>query len=365
MNLVLFIVDDLRPWLGAYNVSWIHTPHIDALASEGTVFTRAFANQAVCGPSRTSFLTGRRPDTTQLYDFGSYWRDASGNFTTLPQYFREHGYETRSVGKVFHPISAMKKTGHADDVPFSWSAAPYHPPTQKFKDAAVCNNSDSDPTLSDDGQLHDNIVCPIDDAASQPGGSLPDMESATEAIRLLREELGPGTKPFLLACGFHKPHVPLKFPRSYMDAYPSMDSVPLPEAAARVKPEGMPPVAWDTWDDVRSREDVAALHVPWPYGPMPTNMTKLVRRAYASAVTYMDAEVGAVLGALEEAGLGQSTAVVLLGDHGWQLSERGEFAKYSNAEAATHVLIVRLPQTSWRATAEGGNEAGAVYRSST
>ena len=323
-NVLMLVVDDLRPWLGAYNESWISSPHVDALAAAGgTVFNHAYANQAVCGPSRTSFLTGRRPDSTRLYDFGSYWRDsAAGNFSTLPQYFKAHGYDARSVGKVFHPIGAMKSGGHADDMPYSWSAPPYHPPTQKEKNAPVCNNSDIGsaagyPGLPDDGALHANIVCPVT-PADQPGGTLPDTQSADEAVRLLAGGSGalggPMAPPFFLAVGFHKPHIPLKFPRALLERYP-LAAVPMPPAAALVRPEGLPPVAWDTYDDVRSREDIAALHVPWPFGPVPAAFARLVRQAYAGCVSHMDAEVGRVLAALAaRPGLVENTVVVLFGD---------------------------------------------------
>jgi iduronate 2-sulfatase len=102
-NIVILIIDDLKPVLGCYGDKAAHTPNIDKLAGRGVVFNHAYVQQAVCGPSRTSFLTSRRPDTTRLYDFGSYWRNHAGNFTTIPQYFKENGYRTVSMGKVFHP----------------------------------------------------------------------------------------------------------------------------------------------------------------------------------------------------------------------------------------------------------------------
>ena len=113
-NVLMIVSDDLRPALGAYHgEDTVHTPNLDALAADprSVVFRNAFVQQAVCGPSRVSFLTGRRPDSTKLYDFQSYWRDVGSNATTIPQHFLQNGYSTFSVGKVFHPISAMKKAG--------------------------------------------------------------------------------------------------------------------------------------------------------------------------------------------------------------------------------------------------------------
>ena len=164
----------------------------------------------MCGPSRTSFLTGRRPDTTKLYDFGSYWRDAAGNFSTLPQHFRESGYYTASVGKIFHPLGAMKKAEHVDDFPFSWSVPGWHPPTEKNKQAKVCNGTDS--AQGNDHVLHMNIVCPVT-PEDQPGGDLPDRQSTAYATGLLQQFASKGQLPFLLAVGYHKcvSNLPLMF----------------------------------------------------------------------------------------------------------------------------------------------------------
>ena len=111
-NVLFIVLDDLRPVLGCYGAKQVKTPNIDQLASKSILFENAFAQQALCGPSRTSFLTGRRPDTTKLYDFKSYWRKAAGNFTTIPQHFKQSGYYTASFGKVFHPgkyVLGMRK----------------------------------------------------------------------------------------------------------------------------------------------------------------------------------------------------------------------------------------------------------------
>eukprot|EP00070_Physeter_catodon_P031691 XP_028338585.1 iduronate 2-sulfatase [Physeter catodon] len=134
LNVLLIIVDDLRPSLGCYGDKLIRSPNMDQLASHSLLFQNAFAQQAVCAPSRVSLLTGRRPDTTRLYDFNSYWRAHSGNFSTIPQYFKENGYVTMSVGKVFHPGVS---SNHSDDSPYSWSIPPYHPSSEKYENTKV------------------------------------------------------------------------------------------------------------------------------------------------------------------------------------------------------------------------------------
>lgn len=137
-----------------------------------------------------------------LYDFYSYWRSTVGNFTTIPQHFKENGYYTYSIGKVFHPgISS----NFSDDAEFSWSTTPYHPPTEAYKEAKVCVNTD--------GSLRRNLVCPVI-VEEQPGGSLPDLQSLNAAKTFLKYRNN--SQPYFLAVGFHKPHIPLKYPVKYL-----------------------------------------------------------------------------------------------------------------------------------------------------
>lgn len=163
--------------------------------------------QALCAPSRNSMLTGRRPDTLHLYDFYNYWRKTVGNFTTLPQLFKEHGYTTYSVGKIFHPGISSNFT---DDYPLSWTVKPYHPPSQKYKNAAVCFDNTTK-------RLQRNLICPVD-VNMQPRHSLPDLETLDHAVKILQKS-NHQSKPFFLAVGFQKPHIPLKYPKHYLSMF--------------------------------------------------------------------------------------------------------------------------------------------------
>ncbi|CAH1267735.1 IDS [Branchiostoma lanceolatum] len=304
-NVLFLVIDDLRPALGCYGYQNVVTPNIDQLAAKGIKFNNAFVQQAVCGPSRTSFLTGRRPDTTRLYDFYSYWRTAAGNFTTLPQHFKEAGYFTASVGKVFHPGIA---SNFSDDAPYSWSVPAYHPPTQKYKMKKVCPGPD--------GQLHMNLVCPVE-VKSQPLGSLPDIQSADFAVEFLQNVSAScqesQKQPFFLAVGFHKPHIPFKYPKEFQDLYPLSNIHLAPDPSL---PPDLPTIAWNPFTDIRKREDVQALNISFPYGPVPRQFQLLMRQGYYAATSYTDSQVGRVLAALDEQGLASSTIVVLVGDHG-------------------------------------------------
>uniref|UniRef100_A0A671NDP2 Iduronate 2-sulfatase n=1 Tax=Sinocyclocheilus anshuiensis TaxID=1608454 RepID=A0A671NDP2_9TELE len=294
-NILYLIADDLRPTLGCYSDPVVKSPNIDQLASVSTVFHNAYAKQAVCGPSRVYFLTSRRPDTTKLYDFNSYWR--------------------------VHPNVSLSRarpqgiaSNHSDDYPYSWSVPPYHPPSFKYEKRKV----------NKDGTLHSNLL------------SLPDIENTAEAIRLLKS-MKDSHNPFFLAVGFYKPHIPFRIPREYLKLYPieSMTLAPDPDVTKK-----LPNVAYNPWTDIRKREDVQALNLSFPYGPIPKDFQLQIRQHYFASVSYVDAQVGKILQALDDFGLAKDTIVVFSSDH----REHGEWAKYSNFDVATGVpLIVYKP----------------------
>lgn len=323
-NVLFIMADDLRTSLGCYGDSVVKSPNIDQLASKSQVFLNAYAQQAVCAPSRTSMLTSRRPDTTRLYDFFSYWRVHAGNYTTLPQHLKAHGYVTMSVGKVFHPGIA---SNFSDDFPYSWSVPAYHPPSFHYENLEVCPGKD--------GSLHRNLLCAVD-VSQQPGAVLPDMESTEEAVRLLKSRSG-AEQPFFLAVGFHKPHIPFRIPQEYLSLYPLEEMTLAPDPDV---PPLLPPVAYNPWMDLRKRDDIHALNTSFPYGPMPKDFQLLIRQHYYAAVSYVDAQVGRLLSTLDQLGLSNNTVVVLTSDHGWSLGEHGEWAKYSNFNVATQVPLM-------------------------
>ncbi|KAJ0179161.1 hypothetical protein K1T71_004873 [Dendrolimus kikuchii] len=308
-NVLLIFVDDLRH----LSTDEVILPNIKKMADTGVNFKNAFAQQALCAPSRNSILTGRRPDALHLYDFYSYWRDTVGNFMTLPQYFKEHGYDTYSVGKVFHP---GKSSNFTDDYPYSWSHHPYHAPTEIYKDAAVCKNMITK-------KYQKNLICPVN-VNNQPGKSLPDLQILDYAIKVLKNNR---TKPLFLAVGFHKPHIPLKFPKHYLDKIP-LNKIHQPKVPYR--PKDMPLVAWNPWTDIRSREDIRRLNISFPFGTMPSKWTLKIRQSYYAAALYVDHLIGKLMLHVDT----RKTVIVLTSDHGWSLGENGLWAKYSNFDVA-------------------------------
>jgi iduronate 2-sulfatase len=263
----------------------------------------------------------------RLYDFFSYWRTEVGNFTTLPQYFKEHGYRTYSIGKVFHP---GESSNFSDDWPLSWSEPAYHPSTDQFTNMANCFEKRG-------GPARENLICPVD-VDTQPGGTLPDTESMLRAKQFLEST----TQPFFLAVGFHKPHIPLRYPREYLKHH-KLYKFAVPDIDYR--PPGIPDVAWNPFMDIIERDDIKALNISFPDGVIPRDYRLRIRQGYYAAVTYVDDLIGQVMQSVDL----NNTVVVLTGDHGWSLGEHSEWAKYSNFDVAVKVpLIVVAPESKRR-----------------
>nr|KAG5698520.1 hypothetical protein BaRGS_023223 [Batillaria attramentaria] len=273
---------------------------------------------------RTSFLTSRRPDTTRVFDLQTYFRNISGDFTTLPQHFKDNGYVTQSVGKVFHPGIASNNT---DDYPYSWTFPAYHPATEKHMFGLA----------SEDGKLHKNAVCPVSNMSLVPGQSLPDIGIADFAVQFLQDRAKDPDQPFFLAVGFHKPHQPLRYPKEYLDLYPLSKIKP---AVDNFFPMWLPPVAWAPCYPLRLNEDVQAAGFPMPYGPLPEDFQLKLRQSYSAATSYTDAQLGRVLEALDKAGFANNTIISFHGDHGWSLGEHEEWCKFTNFDVTTRIPLM-------------------------
>ncbi len=278
-NVLFLVVDDLRPQLGCYLgddfPSPVHpkmiTPNIDKLASKSLLLKRAYVQQAVCSPSRTSFLTGRRPDTTHVYDLYAYFREVGGNFTTIPQYFKENGYFSVGMGKVFHPGHAS----HEDDPP-SWSAPYYHSPNEKFYSS----------------KKYSHLAVPKSQYSIKP---LPDTQIADNAVQTLRnvsENALSGKQPFFVAVGFHKPHLPFTMPEEFLNFYPK-GNIKLPDN--QFAPVHMPEVAWYSFSVFRHYLDIKGNFSGKINSTGPASVVRDLRRYYYSAVSYTDSLIGKVL----------------------------------------------------------------------
>ena len=326
-NVLFLIADDLRPELSPYSSTGtqfhanIYTPNIEALADKSLLMKQAHVQLPLCGPSRTSFMTGRRPDTTKVHNLSDYWRTVGGPFVTIPEHFKLNGYRTAGMGKIFHQGSA---SGNDDDAQ-SWTE-PYFHGVANFESSLFSWRSVSDNRLTNkpliDEQIADNAISVL-------------QTVSTGALN--------GSAHFFIAVGFKKPHLPLVFPESIMtDHYPE-DEITLPSNP--YVPTDMPSAAWKTWGELRGYMDVDSLNVDGSENAtLPDTNVKELRRAYYSAVTWMDQQLGRVVDEVTNLGLEQNTIISFISDHGFLLGEHGGWCKETLFELATHTpMMLHIP----------------------
>ena len=374
-NVLFVAVDDMRPSIGAFNFSLAHTPHMDQLAADGLTFKRAFVQYAFCAPSRNSFMSGRRPDTTRVWNFQDHFREigVGDQWQSLPEYFKNHGYVTAGSGKLYHPTVPPN-----NDWPKSWttgntngtnntnstnstSFARYYSPecmpprcpnsippkgnTQagnKPSGIFHCVNGDP-PPLGPAAKLR-STSCPANTSADEARFEyqLEDQRIRDSCVDQL-ESLAEQEKPFFLGCGFHKPHVPWEYPQEFLQHYPS-DLNDIPLAKDVHAPIDMPQVAWHYPADVHGFKNVFN-------GTCNATRSRVFRRSYYAAITYTDYNIGRLLQKVDQLGLTNTTAVVVFGDHGWQLGEHATWAKMTNFEVALRTpLIIKIP---WKKQSHG------------
>lgn len=323
-NVLFIAVDDLRPELGAYGAEHMVTPHLDALARSGTLFERAYCNVPVCGASRASLLTGLQPRPSRFLTHDTYVSEEGLGFPSLPEYFKRNGYHTVGYGKVFH---------EADDSPEAWSE-PHWRPRMTLPEWASRHGY----------QLPENIEqnnCngkkgPATERVDRPDSLYIDNWIARRTVTKLKE-LAATDRPFFLAAGFIKPHLPFVAPEKYWAPYDDLDIDPRPLPP----PAGAPGRALHNWGELRSYPDI-----PRNGDVTDAKASELIHGYYA-AVSFVDAQIGLVLDALEEAGLAENTIVIVWGDHGWSLREHSLWAKHSSFDVAMRSpLIMRHPGNS-------------------
>jgi iduronate 2-sulfatase len=345
-NVLFIAVDDLRPELGTYGATHIKSPNIDRLAATGVRFDRAYVQYAICGPSRATTLTGLRPRTLKIEHIDTFFRETVPEVVTLPQLFKQHGYDTSYIGKVFHPgqtDDAISWTRNRTPTGGSEGAVAYQLPASR---AIVKQRREE--ALAKYGKVQPGMAAgPAWEAADAPDNVYADGKTTEAALAALRELKG---KPFFLGVGFHRPHLPFVAPKKYFDLY---DPAALPLSAAPTPPKDAPSIARHSSFELRTRTGVPTS------GPIDDATARNLIHAYAACVSFIDAQVGRILAALDELGLSENTIVVLWGDHGWHLGEYGIWGKATNYEIATRIpLIIRAP-----GMAGNGRAAPAVVES--
>jgi len=311
MNVLFFFVDDLRPNLGCYGDVNAVTPNIDLLARSGVTFSHAYCQQAVSNPSRTSLLTGLRPDENGVTDLETHFRDNVPDVVTLPQLFRNNGYLTLGAGKVYH------STPFIVDEP-SWS----RPVPDYLPRAYVLPQN-----------LVENAKMSSFESADVADNAYPDGKTADFAIEYLHEA-STENKPFFIAVGFTKPHLPFCAPSKYWALYDSASFV----ISDRDRPEGSPDLAFHNWEELRGYRDIPMS------GPISLEKEEILWKGYYACISYMDAQVGRVLETLDKLGLRENTVIMLWGDHGYHLGEQDLWGKSTNFELDARVpLIISSP----------------------
>ena len=317
-NILFIAVDDLRPALGCYGDKTAITPNIDRLAKQGLVFNRAYCQEAVCSPSRLSLITGRRPDSIKVWDLHTHFRETLPDAVTLPQHFKNHGYHTRSIGKILHGGGPPAK-----DAP-SWSEPPLYDTVRDVSTRYVLPKNRSGTGLKRDSS----------EAAEAPDNAYIDGIVCDAAVKALGELKKRG-RPFFLGVGFRKPHLPFCAPKKYWDRY-NREAIPPP--ASESHPQGAPELAVRSWRELEGYRDIPK------DGQIPPEKVAELRHGYYACVSYTDAQVGRLLDELERLGLAGNTVIVLWGDHGFHLGEQGLWTKANNYEWATRSpMILAVP----------------------
>ena len=309
-NVLFLICDDLNTDLGCYGNAMVKSPHFDSFAKESLLFENAYCQYPLCNPSRTSFLTGLRPDETTVWDNAVQFRSVVPDHVTMRQYFIEKGYSVARIGKLYHyGVPAQIGTDGLDD-PASWQ--------EKFNPIGRDKADEANVFSFEPGKYGGTLSWLAADGtdAEQTDG----IAAAYACEWLQKHKQG----PFFLACGFYRPHTPYVAPKKYFDMYPA-SSIKLPDV-----PEG---------HDSRIPQAAVANRKKYEADMTDEDKRNTIQAYYAS-ISFVDAQIGIVLDKLKELGLWDNTIVVLTSDHGYHMGEHNLWQKMSLFEKSARVPLV-------------------------
>jgi len=354
-NILFIAVDDLKPLLGCYENTLVKTPNIDRLAKIATVFNKNYCQQAICGPTRASLMTGSRPDVTKIWNLTTQMRDVNPDIVTLPQYLITQGYTTSGIGKIYHPSSAI---GGVD--PVSWSIpylkskesdfpaefglpanGQYQLPETKavMTPDIIAERKQQNKDLAANDENPKSIKGPSTECIDVPDNAYQDGVNALLAKNQIIA-LSKSDKPFFMAVGFSKPHLPFVAPKKYWDLYNRED---MPIASFQEHSKNGPLIAYHQSGELRNYLDIPE------YATLPADSLRIglklekqkeLIHGYYAAISYMDAQVGILLNTLESLGTLDKTIIVLWGDHGWHLGDHDLWHKHTNFEEATRAPLI-------------------------
>ncbi|MFZ4670791.1 MAG: sulfatase [Flavobacterium sp.] len=354
-NILFIAVDDLKPVLGCYGNTLVKTTNIDRLAKMATVFNKNYCQQAICGPTRASLMTGTRPDATKIWNLTTQMRDVNPNTVTLPQYLITQGYTTSGIGKIYHPSSAI---GGVD--PVSWSIpylkskesdfpaefgipanGQYQLPETKDRmtPEIIAERKKQSKDMAANDENPKSIKGPSTECIDVPDTAYQDGVNALLAKNQIIA-LSKSDKPFFMAVGFSKPHLPFVAPKKYWDLYKRED---MPIASFQEHSKNGPLIAYHQSGELRNYLDIPE------FATLPADSLRIglqlekqreLIHGYYAAISYMDAQVGILLNTLESLGTLDNTIIVLWGDHGWHLGDHDLWHKHTNFEEATRAPLI-------------------------
>ncbi len=353
-NILFIAVDDLKPILGCYGNTLVKTPNIDRLAKMGTVFMNNYCQQSVCGPTRASLMTGMRPDYTKIWDLKTQMRDMNPSILTIPQHFITQGYTTSGIGKIYHPSSAINKID-----PVSWNVpyielkaedyanglgkpanGQYQKPETKllFTKEVPARTAGEDEDMNPVSRKGPSTEC-IDVPDNAYNDGVYALKAKAQITKLAKDK-----KPFFMAVGFHKPHLPFVAPKKYWDLYNRED---MPTEKFQEHSKNGVEIAYHKSGELRNYTDIPGF-ATLPGDDLRIGLKiekqKELIHGYYAAVSYTDAQVGILLNTLEELGILKNTIIVLWGDHGWHLGDHDLWEKHTTFEQANRSpLIIASP----------------------
>ncbi|MDB4297144.1 sulfatase [Flavobacteriaceae bacterium] len=330
MNVLFIVVDDLRTQLGSYGNTTVITPNLDAFAKTAIQFNNAHSQVAVCGPSRSSFLSGLRPNTLGMVKLGEHGHPPAYT-TVIPKVFKEAGYETVGSGKLFHGLHKLEKQG--------WTKDYFKSETNEYQNKNSVAKIENKIALAKEQGLKGKKFRVFTKGPATDNGDVDDLgysdgQNAAFTIEKLKELKN---DKFFIAIGFQKPHLPFNAPKKYWDMY-NRDELKFPEY--RKKPQGAPGYALAnvTNGELHAYSDIERK------ATVPDAKGLELIHGYNACVSYVDAQVGKIMKSLEDEGLADNTIVVLFADHGWKLGEYNAWSKHTNYEIDTRVpLMIRVP----------------------
>lgn len=328
-NVLILAIDDLRPELRCYGAEHMVTPHIDRLAEGSMRFDQAYVQQAVCLPSRISLFTGMRPNSTGVHDLQTKFRETIPDAVTLPQHFAKHGYQTIGTGKVLHDEQSREWTQWIDTYNLP-GVNEYHNPETRAHIARLKQEARAKGLKGE--VLRRYTKGPAYEWADVPEVDYHDGAMTDLAIRALEKV---GNEPFFMVVGYKKPHLPFVAPKKYWDLY-DFNFIELPDNY--YSPKGAPPIAQMTWGELRAYSGIPA------EGPVDRITARRLIHGYYASVSFVDAQVGRLMEALEKQGLVKNTIVVLWSDHGFKIGEHAMWCKHTNYEIDARVpLLIKTP----------------------